>query len=266
METSDDLYTRILTNEPSARTFFLVLSKLKEEGHLQRVIEESLRALAIYPNDIPLRQLLAETYLEAGQVSEAEAEVDKVTSLIQDLIASYKLQAEIYRKQGRQEEAMDAIKLYLAHRPEDQEALDLSDALKPLEETPTPEFEPVTEETPAPEPEPITEEPSAPVEEIIETEPTAAAEKESVEIPTPSLAEIYFKQGQIKEAIETYEGFVSQNPEDESARDRLEELKTIMENARIEKEELGRAREKKEKMIAILESWLANIQDQFNTA
>ena len=174
METSDDLYTRILTNEPSARTFFLVLSKLKEEGHLQRVIEESVRALAIYPNDIPLRQLLAETYLEAGQVSEAEAEVDKVTALIQDLIASYKLQAEIYRKQGRQEEAMEAIKLYLAHRPDDQEALDLSDALKPLEETP------------APEPEPIAEEPPVSVEEIIEAEAAEAAEKESVVIPTPS--------------------------------------------------------------------------------
>ena len=58
----DHLYEQILSSEPSSATFFLILSRLKEEGHLKRVIQECKKALSQYPFDVSLRQLLAESY------------------------------------------------------------------------------------------------------------------------------------------------------------------------------------------------------------
>lgn len=249
METSDDLYNQILTNGPSPKTLFLLLSRLKDEGQLRRVIQESIKALDVYPNDVHIRRLLAEAYFESGSVSQAETELEKVATLIGDLIPSYKLQAQVYGKQGKEEKALEALKLYLAHRPNDQEALHLLDTLRPVEEPPVAE--------PQPRIEPV----SGPIEEVMEEESFTAAEEALSEIATPTLAEIYFNQGQIKEAIDTYEMFIEQNPGDEGSKQRLKELKAMMEDTPIEGKGVDKAREKKKKMIAILEGWLANIQN-----
>ncbi len=243
MANTDDLYVRILADGPSPKTLFHLLSRLKKEGQLRRVIQESLKALNAYPNDIHIRRLLAETYFEAGLVSQAEAELEKVSALIGDLTDTYKLQAQIYMKQKRKQEATRSLELYLAHRPDDQEALDFLNTLTPEQEAPVQELQPPMEEIPA--------------------EP----EEQPPEIATPTLAQIYFEQGQIEEAINTYEMIIAQNPGDESSKRRLEELQTmIAEEKAAEEKGLDEVRQKKEKMIAILESWLANIRDQFSTA
>jgi tetratricopeptide (TPR) repeat protein len=236
MDTSFDLYDQILTNGPSPRTLFLVLSKMKEEGQLRRVIQECLKALSIHPFDIHIRQLLAESYFESGLISQAESELDKVTTMMNDFIPTYRLQADIYLRERREEEAAEALKLYLAHRPDDQEARNLLDTLMPVEEVPVAK------------PEPDVEEISGPVEEIA----------------TPTLAELYVDQNLIQEAIATYEKVVAQHPEDEHSRQRLEELKAMsIEDKALELEDKGveTIRQKKEKMITILEGWLANIKE-----
>jgi tetratricopeptide (TPR) repeat protein len=257
MADSDELYTRILADGPSPKTLFYLLSNLKKQGQLRRVIQESLKALTAYPNDIHIRRLLAETYFDAGLISQAEAELEKVGALISDLTDTYKLQAEIYMKQNRKEEAIRCLKLYLAHRPDDRMALDSLDTLETKEEAPVQESYPHKEETTA----------RSEEQEVLQEAPAIEIEEEQPEIATPTLAEIYFEQGQIEEAMDTYEIIVAQNPEDEFSRGRLEELKSMIAKQNlIEEEERGEVREKKEKMIAILESWLANIRDQLKTA
>jgi tetratricopeptide (TPR) repeat protein len=254
MANTDDLFTRILADGPSPKTLFHLLSKLKKEGRLKRVIQESLKALNAYPDDIHIRRLLAETYFVAGLISQAEAELEKVSALIADLTDTYKLQAQIYMKQNRKREAARALQLYVAHRPHDQEALDFLGTMTP-QEAPVEELQPLIEEIPA----------KAEEQKIAEED--TAAEEEPPEIATPTLAEIYFEQGQIEEAIDTYQIIVAQDPEDESSKHRLEELRNmIAEERAVEEKQLDEVRQKKEKMIAILESWLANIREQFNTA
>jgi len=254
METLDDLFNRILTNGPSPGTLLLVISKIKEEGNLARVIQECLKAINIYPNDTPIRQLLAESYFEAGLLSQAEGELEKITTQMDDLIPIYKLQAEIYLKERRAEEAMDALKLYLAHRPEDEDALHLLDTLKPPEKPPFTEPETIMEEIPSS------------IEETKEREAESLEEETTPEIATPTLAEIYFDQGQIQEAIDIYEKVVTQDPEDDHSKQRLNGLKDMMAAGETrEDKELNKVRQKKEKIIAILEAWLANIQEKANT-
>ena len=83
------------------------------------------------------------------------------------------------------------------------------------------------------------------------------------EIATPTLAEVYVNQGQIQEAIMVYEKVVAQNPEDQTSIKRIQELNTLRAvepPPAVETPEVPRAKQKKQKTLAILESWLANIR------
>ena len=253
METSDSILNSILADGPSPGTLFLVLSKMKEEGQLRRVIQECHRALDVYPHDINIRRLLAESYFESGQISRAESELERVIKQIDDLMPSYMLQADIYSHQKRGEEAAKALKVYLAHRPDDEEAIRLLETLQPPEEPPT-ELAPATEEE------------AVPFEEIEEEVVPPLEEEGLPDIATPTLAELYFDQGRLKEAIETYEKIITQDPDDTQSRQRLDELMALLaQEEPVEVKREDRARQKKEKMIVILEAWLANIREQSKT-
>ena len=134
METSDGFIKEILDKGPSPGTIYLVLSRMKEEGKRQRVIEECLKALDRFPDDINTRRLLGETYFENDQLAEAESELKEVIANIEDSISCYRFQAKLLIKQKREDEAVKSLKLYLAHRPEDQEAISLLESLQPPEE------------------------------------------------------------------------------------------------------------------------------------
>ena len=206
MSASDDLHTKILSHGPSSETLFILLSQMKEEGKSGKVIQTCVRALDIYPGAISIRKLLAEAFLEAGFISQAETEMEKVSREIKDLATIYKRKAEILAKQQRSEEAIEAARTYLAHYPDDQEAIRLLEGLTPPEEVPVQD---IPEETEA-------------VEPIPETYPEPPEEMETPPEPEMDAAEA--------PALE---------PEDEG----------------------NRVKEKTEKMIDTLESWLEEIRE-----
>ena len=257
MSISDDFYDGLLANGPSSETLFIVLSKLREEGRHKRVIQECVKAIEAHPNDIPLRRLLSETYFEIGLFAHAEAQVEKLVAHMDELASIYKLQAMIYHKEKRFQETIRSLKIYLAHRPDDQDAIHLLESLCPSEE-----------------PAEISggaEAPSQPVEFLVEMEPeasleteeeTAVIEKEDFpDIATPTLAEVYLNQGQIAEALDMYERIIADHPEDHASKQRVDELKAML--APPEPPEPGegdKAREKKQKMIATLNTWLEEIR------
>ena len=257
MSSSDDFYDEILANGPSSETLFIVLSKLREAGHHKRVIQECLKAIEAHPNDIPLRRLLSETYFQMGLFAHAEAQVEKLVSHMDELASVYKLQAMIYHKEKRFQETIRSLKLYLAHRPDDQDAIHLLESLCPTEE-------------PA-EISGAAEAPSQPVEFLVKMEPevsqemgeeTAIIEKEDfLDIATPTLAEVYLNQGQIAEALNIYERIIADNPEDHASKQRVVELKAMLAPPTpLEPSAGDNAREKKEKMIATLNTWLEEIR------
>ena len=269
MSQSSDLLDQILTNGPSQSTILLILTAMKEEGRNSEVIQGCLKALDNYPGDIHLRKLLAESYQEVGFIGRAEEELTRVTSEIDDLSYAYKLQARIYAQQERLDESFESLKRYLALNPDDREGLDLLDKIKPA----APEIEsegiPVDEEplpevdVPEPETEPAIESAAGSTEAEPEVKPTE--EEPVVDLATPTLAELYFSQGQIREAVNTYEKVLLDNPDDKASEQRLAELKTsISQEAKPlpSKEEVAGI--KTEKTIAILENWLNSIQAMDN--
>jgi tetratricopeptide (TPR) repeat protein len=98
--------------------------------------------------------------------------------------------------------------------------------------------------------------------EVEAEEPELRFEEEVLsEIATPTLAEVYVNQGQIQEAVRVYERVIAQNPEDQTSAVRVQELKDmLMVEPPLTEQPTPRTRQKKDKTIAILESWLANIR------
>jgi tetratricopeptide (TPR) repeat protein len=324
MEKPNDLLGEILKHGPSQGTFFLVLKKMKEEGRSSEVIQECQKALSLYPDDLRLRTLLAESYLDLGFIGLAETELATVTSRLGDLVSAYKLQAEIYTTQQRTEEAVWALNQYLVHRPDDYNALDLLDKIKPPVEGEKPketqavedfahtEEARIEEQTITGTPEIIEDVVRAPEEDIesehvlespelfedvgysqeedilesvvIPEDITRALEEdideevvvaelpeerlnqeekdEFAELATTELAEIYYNQGLINEAINTYELALLTNPDDKTSMERLAELKSL--NGHKPEQQTAAddiLRERKKRMITVLEEWMDRIQE-----
>jgi tetratricopeptide (TPR) repeat protein len=223
---------------------------MKREGRSSEVIRECLKALSVYPDDIRLRSLLAESYLDVGFIGQAEAELNRISSEIASLVTAYKLQAYIYIRQQRIEEAHEALRRYLAHNPDDPEALDLLDRIKHTKEETV--IEPVEEEQPL-------EYQETPV---AVAQPVEEEREEMSELATPTLAEIYYNQGQIQEAIHTYEKVLLDDPNDEASKTRLSELRALVAE-QTETPVAGKdsIKTRKEEMIGVLEEWLARIKE-----
>ena len=288
MEKSNDLLGEILNYGPSQGTFFLVLKKMKEEGRSSEVIRECQKALSLYPDDLRLRTLLAESYLDLGFIGLAETELATVTSRLGDLVSAYKLQAEIYSKQQRNEEAVWALNQYLVHKPDDHAALDLLDKIKSGVEGEKPKETQALEDFAHTEEERvedivnsqeedilesvvIPEDITRALEEDIEEEVVVAelpeerfdleGEDKFAELATTELAEIYYNQGLINEAINTYELALLTNPDDKTSIERLAELKALNVDKPVQQTAADDIlRERKKRMITVLEEWMDRVQ------
>ena len=253
MTNQDALYDEIVSHGASSETLRIFLRELKKQDPPQRLLQECIKAVRTYPRDLYLSRMLAESYAEVGFLSQAEAELEKLTSRMRELVQAYKLQADIYRKQNRPEEAIRSLRIYLAHCPEDHEALDVFEALHAPQAA-------IAAKTPeAREPEPLKSAPAVQEEAAAPQEETALPE-----IATSTLAEVYVHQGEVAEALTIYRKVLARNPHDEKVRERIEELQAMVPaEPATPVEKPDRARKKKERAIAILEAWLTDLRKMY---
>ncbi|MBW2286070.1 MAG: tetratricopeptide repeat protein [Deltaproteobacteria bacterium] len=234
MGNSDEMLERILAGGPSPDTLHVLLSKRLAEGRYGDVIRESLKALSVYPDDIRLRSLLSQAYLKTGFIGLAQAELETAAAHLDQLASIYKLQAEVYARQNRPSEAAEAVNRFLAIHPNDPEALALREKVAPPHGNATAIAE----------------------EALLSGEPEAATK-----LSTPTLAEIYYNQGRVQDAIDTYERVLQQHPRNEKAAERLSELRAEAGYAPVTAAHMDdRIRAKKEKVMGILETWLDKIK------
>jgi tetratricopeptide (TPR) repeat protein len=149
-----------------------------------------------------------------------------------------------------------------------EEALEEEVVKLELDEAELEELKPVqTPEPPAPEPTAAAEQ----VEPALGPQPDddfyyfSASEPEEMdnlpEIATPTLAEIYFNQSLVPDAIHTYEKVILKNPQDRRSYNRLQEIKAdapAMAASKAKAKE--QSKKKKEKLISVLDNWLGKIR------
>jgi tetratricopeptide (TPR) repeat protein len=243
MAENDNFVEKILSHGPSAGSLVLILRRMKGEGRLNEVVQACLRFLTLYPDDVRLRTLLAESYAEMGFITLAGAELEKVAAVIDDMASAYLLLADIYARQQRDSEAADMLRRYLAHYPGQVEALEF---LRRMETALLPEEALFETEGPAEDLAPSGDE----------------SEDALVDFATPTIAELYYSQGRIDAAIHTYEKVLGSNPADNESLRRLKELKRMAaESSDAEEKRADAVRGQKERMITILERWLPKIRE-----
>lgn len=220
MRPLDEIYNEILNKPVTPGQSLLLIKTLKEKGEPEIAIKACLKALEFFPDDINIRKALAEIYLEKGSIELAETELEELCKKIDELSSIFKLQAELFMKKDRTKEAINSLRLYLAHQSNDQEAVQLLSKLS-----------------------------------------TLPKQKPSI-LPTSTLAEIYYKQGELEEAIKIYEQTVKAFPDDEKSKLRLKELKEIKETEEHRKAKEEPLKEKKLRLIRVLERWLSNIEQR----
>jgi tetratricopeptide (TPR) repeat protein len=215
----DEIYDKVIDKIATPKERLLLVEMLKEEGKPQTVIKACQKALEIFPDDINIRRLLAITHFEQGSIELAEDELETIAKQIEEFSSVYKFQAEVFRKENKTDEAIQSLKLFLAHNEGDQEAANLLAELEPAGQGPSP-------------------------------------------LPTPTLAEIYYKQGELEEAIKIYEQVVGFSPDDEKSINRLNELKQTRGVQEQKKGTSQLVRERKLRVLEILERWLTQIEQR----
>ena len=248
----NSLLEEILRNNPSPTTLRILLNSLMNNGLYSRVIQEGTKALAANPDDVGLMLTLARAYEKLGFLGQAEDMLTKACNQLDNFAPMFKDLAKLYAKQSRHDDALASIKKYLAHFPDDSEALELVHRWQPIEEAP------------------IIEDKLEEAVEVVgeESGPLPGPEAPSLgELATPTLAEIYFNQGQIEDAIQIYKSVLARHPDDYEAQRRLQELNAMIEARKqplLSTEESRRGDDieaHKEKIITVLTSWLGQIQE-----
>ena len=220
MSTSEGLYTEIIDKIETPSASALLVKLLLKEGKTETAIEACLKALEIFPDNMTIRRLLAETYLQQGQMELAERELEKLADQIGEFTSVFKLQAKLFKKEEKLNEAIRALEVYLVHHKDDEEAIQL----------------------------------------LSELSSTGKGERDVV--PTPTLAEIFFNQGALEEAIKVYQQVVEASPDDEKSEMRLNELKQMRVAEVQETAGETATKGKKLELIRILENWLGAIESQ----
>jgi len=187
-----DRYDQILAKDPTSLVFAAVAESYRKKGELERAIATCRKGLRLHPRFVSGRVALARAYADSGNLDLAQQELEKVVLAAPDNIVAQKLLAGIYKKGSH----LDLLEKTL-HRIL---ALDAGDehARKGLEG--------------------IREEKKR------ETAP-GDPPRETQEILTGTLAEIYANQGYFDRAYAIYEKMSLREPGNAMFHERLAELK-----------------------------------------
>jgi tetratricopeptide (TPR) repeat protein len=82
------------------------------------------------------------------------------------------------------------------------------------------------------------------------------------DLASATLAELYYHQGQIQEAVQTYERVLEARPNDAKAQSRLNELNRLLHRPESPATEpIAEARRHTERLVAVFGGWLERIQE-----
>lgn len=125
--------TEKLAKDPSSKLFVPLAEEYRKSGMFDEAIQVLMDGLKANPNYMTARVSLGKMLLEKGNVSEAQAEFEKVVQAIPDNLFAHKKLSEIYQSEGNRENLLKEYKIILSLSPKDEEIIK---AIEELESTP----------------------------------------------------------------------------------------------------------------------------------
>ena len=214
--------SEILAKDPSSRLFYPLAEEYVKNKMLEEAVQVLTDGLQRHPTFQGARVTLGKIYLEQGKIADARAAFEIVVKAHPDNLVALKKLAFIYHRDGDWAEVRRCCNLLLAVNSHDTDAAQLlreADAAEikvrgPVEPSAARPDEPMIIErstTPAP-PSPTDTAPA-------DTPPAAApSAEEGDELASPTMAQLYLRQGHYDQALEIYTQLLRRDPNNETYR------------------------------------------------
>ncbi len=250
--------TEKLLADPKSRVFAQLADAYRKCGMLDEAIDTAKKGLEIHPQYAVAHLILGRCYMAKKMYALAREEFELTVKNDPQNILGYRLLAETYERQSMYPEAVKYYQMVLDLEPAD---IDIAEKIENLKasartEPPAPPYRQMPETPPEPKAEepappappeaaaaqipapPSAAEPEAPqpaaepaaLEERAPSEPEPApppSEPQAQEGPagnTATIAELYASQGHFERAIEVYRELIAAEPENQSYKQRMDEL------------------------------------------
>lgn len=259
------LHKKLQTEEKS-RVFARLADQFRLSDHVEDAIELCQKGIEFHPNYLSGHIVLGQCYLDLGKLEEARGAFLRALALDSENLLVLKNLGDILFQQGELEEALGHYRHVLKLDPmnadiqrvvekiqaqqRERPPTESKEEMSPVSEASVFQDRPLEQEEPRsslaegkepPDEEEFSEEkkfsagPLGTEAELSPEETELLRDKEEGGggkgpprgMATATLAEIYFQQGLVDKAIETYKKVLRHSPEDRTARNRLAELRAL---------------------------------------
>jgi tetratricopeptide (TPR) repeat protein len=197
-------YLQIVTKDPRSTAFVPLAEAYRQIGLLDDALEAARLGTGMLPHFSPGFSTLGRVLGQMGRIDEAMSAYAKALSIDRQSQAALVGLARLHLIRSERDQAREILHQAKEFHPDDEKITDMLNAL----DLPRPWSE--------------IKQASHCQEDI---SPEGTSPKETGEpIPTPTLAEIYVRQGLTKEAIKVYQDVLKLNPDNNQARERMVQL------------------------------------------
>jgi len=289
-----------LQKEPGSRLFVPLAEEYVKAGMLEEAVQVLTDGLKKHPDFLVARVTLGKIYFQQGKFAEARQELEAVVAVSPDNLVALRKLAVLYRQDKLLDKARHCCELLLAANPKDAEIQQLLQELNPSQPkegqvemsvtAPTLDLSrgsaaeqamELTNELPKPttdssqtagsvpaQPAP----PPGPVESAASqktTDKPDAGEDAPEELVSPTLAQLYLRQGHYDQAVRVYDELLRREPNNDSYRQAHEMALALLQGKPSQPQSTSAAPNAgppadrpNNRLIERLQTWLHHIQQR----
>jgi tetratricopeptide (TPR) repeat protein len=201
-------YLEILAKDPRSTVFVSLAESYRQMGLLDEALEVATRGVQVLPSFSPGYSILGRIQAQRGDHEAATAAFDRALLIDPENLLSLKGLARVRMQQGDRPQALKLVRRAVALNPDDAVAQKMLEALGASATAPEAATRPqaVAAATGSPSNDPIS---------------------------TPTIAEIYVRQGFLGRAMKVYRDLLQADPHNDGIRHKLVELKQRIETQKI---------------------------------
>ncbi|MBI3621500.1 MAG: tetratricopeptide repeat protein [Nitrospirae bacterium] len=214
-----------LRKDPASRLFVPLAEEYVKAGLLEEAIQVLVDGLKRHPQFFSARVTLGRIYADQHKFKEAKVEFEQVLKASPDNLLALKKMATIYRMEGEREQAKKCCEMLLVSNPKDAEVRKLLDELTAADSRKNVASIPVADapfEVERPSDALASTSPAQPPPSEAPTPAAPTQERDQDDAPeelvSPTLAQLYMRQGHYAQAVRVYDELLRREPNNETYR------------------------------------------------